>query len=198
MKKRATAIIICILLFINHVSAAVLYEFGNLEDAKEWVREIGTEYSEDSDYFDSYNEQLDVFYNSDDMIYLDFVDGEVVFESVGELLESRGYTYSDGIWSDGEGFYYEDSWNYMSWSEAEEEAREAGISYCPECERVIYESGDHSEECPESPINREQSDLKAEASRENQDVLFYLKLGGAIICAWVFVCIVKRLVTRKK
>ena len=71
MKKRATAIIICILLFINHVSAAVLYEFGNLEDAKEWVREIGTEYYEDSDYFDSYNEQLDVFYNSDDMIYLD-------------------------------------------------------------------------------------------------------------------------------
>ena len=68
MKKRATAIIICILLFINHVSAAVLYEFGNLEDAKEWVREIGTEYYEDSDYFDSYNEQLDVFYNSDDMI----------------------------------------------------------------------------------------------------------------------------------
>ena len=51
MKKRATAIIICILLFINHVSAAVLYEFGNLEDAKEWVREIGTEYYEDSDYF---------------------------------------------------------------------------------------------------------------------------------------------------
>lgn len=89
----------------------------------------------------------DCLYDEETGRYAD--ENGTIYDNLSEYMESMGYTYYPDarIWSDSEGFYYEDSWVYMSWEEAEEVAEENGVYICPDCEEVVYERESHLEEC---------------------------------------------------
>lgn len=191
-QKILLTIILLSFLLCGTASAYVSDEFETLEEAEEWAEKIGMEYYEDPDYFNFYDETFDVFYNESNGVYLDFIEGEWISEGIGEVLLSRGYTYSDGIWIDGDGFYYEDSWEYMSWDEAQALYEEYGVDYCGECENIIEDRySDHDEDCPNNP-NRESGKGKVETREEEsfeEPVLEYIIVS--LVLAFPFLlCII--------
>lgn len=186
VQKVLITIILLSFLLCGTAAAYVSDEFETWEEAEEWAEKIGTEYYEDPDYFNCYDETFDVFYNESSGIYLDFIEEESITEGIGEVLLNRGYTYSDGIWSDGYGFYYEDSWEYMSWDEAQALYDEYGVDYCPECENIIEDSSDHDEDCPNNPqreIEREEAERRKEDRNEAIIVLAVTFVVLPLICS---------------
>jgi len=92
----------------------------------------------------------DCLYDADTDRYAD--ESGTIYDSLSEYMEGMGYTHDpdSGIWEDSEGFYYEDSWTYMSWEEAAQVAEEAGVSICSDCENEICDGEGHAEGCPEA------------------------------------------------
>lgn len=180
--------------------AYVSDEFETFEEAEEWAKKIGTEYYGDPNYFNCYDETFDVFYNESNGVYLDFIDMESISEGIGEVLLNRGYTYSDGIWSDGDGFYYEDSWEYMSWDEAQALCEEYGVDYCGECENIIEDRySDHDEDCPNNPqreIEMEEAETRKEESRKetNEAIVAMAVIAGVL---WLINYLDKRKMRKK-
>ncbi len=185
-KRILFMISILFLLLCDTVFAYVSDNFETVEEAEEWAKEIGIEYYDDANYFNCYDENFDVFYNESNDVYLDFIEGESITEGLGEVLLNRGYTYSDGIWSDEYGFYYEDSWEYMSWDEAEELYDESGANHCEECENIIEDRySDHDESCPNNPqreVEREEKETRKEDTRteQNETVVIVVVVIGVL------------------
>ena len=187
IQKVLSMIVFLSLLFCSTASAYVSDEFESLDDAEEWAKEIGIEYYEDPDYFNCYDETFDVFYNESDDVYLDFIDGESITEGLEEVLSNRGYTYSDGIWSNEDGFYYEDSWEYMSWDEADALYDASEVEYCDECGNIIEDKySDHDKDCPNNPQREEEREdreaMEEDAREERRDVIVIVAvIVGALV-----------------
>lgn len=163
-------------------------EFASEEDIQ-MVREVAVEHYEDPNYFDCYDPELDVFFNEPGGVYLDISGGSVNFGlGFGEILSGRGYQFSEeaGIWYNDVGYYYDYSWEYVTWEELEEEMENAGVYICDECENAITDSNeDHREDCSNHPAvieAREAEEREKEKKEEavNSLLWFSALAGGGV------------------
>lgn len=142
------------------------------------ARSVGYEEYGDYNFFSHYDPDLEVFFNDYGDIYLDVTREDIAIGvGFGEILRSRGYLYSDGIWYDEYGYYYEGSWEYSSWDQLEKEMEDAGVDICDECGNVIADKyEDHSDYCPNNPYvieEQEAEEAREEARKESIESIIW-------------------------